>query len=80
VVIAYAAPAQDGVHTLSGVALPILCKLHRIASMVRRRRRKTKSGSTWSDEELVDVVRAAEDMQDELKEEKKRMDALILSQ
>jgi hypothetical protein len=48
--------------------------------MVRRRRRKTKSGSMWSDEDLVDVVRAAEDMQDELKEEKKRMDALILSQ
>lgn len=40
------------------------------------RRRRSLNGKTWDDDEHIDMVQAADDLQDDLRDEKKRLDAL----
>jgi hypothetical protein len=75
VVSTFSGPAVENLHTLTGVSLPLFCKMHRIASLARGRR--AKRNVAWSDDELVDVVRSADELEQELKDEKTRMDALV---
>lgn len=86
VVSAFSRPASDNLHTLTGVSLPLFCKMYRIAALVRQRRSKrsgkasssASASGAWSDDGLVDMVRSAEELEAELAEEKKRMDALVI--
>jgi transcriptional activator protein UGA3 len=71
--------APETLHTLTGLSLPLFGKIHRIAALVRQRRTKHRS-ATWSDEALIDIVQSATRLEAELKEEKHRLDALILGE
>jgi hypothetical protein len=62
--------------------------MHRIATLATQRRNKTKlqsNGKTkeneplWTDEELYDIVLAADGVEKQLAEEKTRMEALVRS-
>jgi transcriptional activator protein UGA3 len=75
-VSAFSRPASDKFHTLTGVSLPLFCKISRIAALVRQRH--SKRNGAWSDDDLVDMVRSAEELETELAEDKTRMDALVI--
>jgi hypothetical protein len=40
-------------------------------------KRRSMIGQTWDDDQHIDIVQAVDDLQDDLREEKKRLDALI---
>jgi hypothetical protein len=58
-----------------GISFSLLGLMYRVTELVRRRR--TLRGTTWDDDQHVDIVQAAEDLQDLLRDEKKRLDALV---
>jgi len=64
---------MDGLNTLTGVCLPLFIKMYRIARLTKLRREAT----VWGDEDLIDFVTAAEELEVELQAEKKRMDELV---
>ncbi|ORY35758.1 fungal-specific transcription factor domain-domain-containing protein [Naematelia encephala] len=74
---AYARPAIDGLHTLTGVSLQSFCIMHQIADLIRQKQEHTRSG--WTDEDLADFLGRAESLEKDLEKEKKRLDALIRS-
>jgi len=49
--------------------------MRRVIDLVRRRR--SLHGKTWDDDQHVDMVEAADELQDGLREEKKRLDILV---
>lgn len=88
----YSNSSSDYLHTLTGACFPLFCKMHRIATLATQRRLKAKkrAGGTlahqgvattlntiWTDEELYDLVLAADEVEQQLKEEKKQMEALV---
>lgn len=50
--------------------------MHRLAALVRQRRER--SGKGWSDENLFDAIQRATELEKDLTNEKKRLDALVL--
>ncbi|WVQ77263.1 hypothetical protein IAR50_006947 [Cryptococcus sp. DSM 104548] len=75
----YHSSSLETLHTLTGASLPLFSTMHRIASLVRQRRAKRGKGAGWSDEELMDVVTPARALEKVLDDEKKRLDALVLT-
>lgn len=60
-------------HTLTGVNLPVFCKMYRVIKLIRERR---SSGDVQSDA-LLEVVGAAEELEDELEAERQRVESLV---
>ncbi|TYJ53754.1 hypothetical protein B9479_005592 [Cryptococcus floricola] len=75
----YHPSSLETLHTLTGASLPLFSTMHRIASLVRQRRAKRGKRAWWSDEELMDVVTPARELERVLEDEKKRLDALVLA-
>ncbi|WWD17573.1 hypothetical protein CI109_102014 [Kwoniella shandongensis] len=71
----HSSTALETLHTLTGVSLPLFSTMHRVAALVRQRR--SRRGKGWSDEDLLDVVQPALDLEAALTEEKKRLDHLV---
>jgi hypothetical protein len=69
----FSSQAVHHLNTLTGACLPLFIKMHRIASLTKRCRFR----QTWNDDALVDTVQEAETIEIELKDEKKRMDAMV---
>lgn len=69
----FSSQAVHHLNTLTGACLPLFIKMHRIASLTKRCRGRRE----WNDDTLVDTVEEAETLENELKEEKKRMDAMV---
>lgn len=76
VITRYSASASESLHSLTGVSLPVFTKIHRIAAL-HRQRREHGALDVWSDDQLLDLVRAAEEIEGELREEKRRLDAVL---
>ncbi|KAK8858953.1 hypothetical protein IAR55_003184 [Kwoniella newhampshirensis] len=68
---------METLHTLTGVSLPLFSTMHRVAELVRRRR--AKRGKGWSDEDLLDSVKPALNLEAALTEEKTRLDHLVMT-
>lgn len=66
--------SRRGLFPLTGITFPLFSLVRRVLSLVHRRR--AIAGTTWDDDQHVDMVEAAEALLEELKEEKKRMDRL----
>ena len=49
--------------------------MHRIAELTKISRKRER----WDDESLIDIVAAAERLEEELREEKRRLDGMIRS-
>ena len=74
----YSASSVDFLHTLTGVCFPLFCKMHRIACLASQRRNKAKAqmqmlnaemgtmGDSWTDEQLYDLVAAADHVERQL--------------
>lgn len=75
VVRAHSDASHDALHTLTGVNLPLFSKMYQIAAAQRQRRTNSLQGIT--DEALLDAVRFADELEGELHEEKRRLDALV---
>lgn len=72
---AHSASALDTLHTLTGVSLPLFSKIYRIAALIQQRRGKVGG---WSDEGLMDLIQPCGEIEEELREEKLRLDGLVL--
>lgn len=75
IVAAQSQTSLDALHTLTGVNLPLFAKMYRIAA-AHRQRRSYVAGI--NDEALLDTVRFADELEVELHDEKRRLDALVL--
>ncbi|KAL1410868.1 hypothetical protein Q8F55_001811 [Vanrija albida] len=62
-------------NTLTGMNVPIITKMYRIAELIRRRR--SAPDGILGDAALSDVVDEAEQLESELQDEKRRLDALV---
>lgn len=62
--------ASESLHGLTGVSLPLFSKIHRIAALHKQRR---DIGNEWTDDQLLDLVRTAEAIEAELRDEKRRL-------
>ena len=88
VLLTYSNPSSDYLNTLTGACFPVFCRFNRIATLASQRRQKSRGQSTrrpgdesvlWSDEELYDLVSSAREIEEELKEDKKQMEAMVKS-
>lgn len=72
------------VHTLTGLSLPIFITMYRIAGLIRKKRDRAsqslREGIAWSYEDLADLVREAEKIQQDLDNEKRLIDEVIESE
>lgn len=66
--------ARNSLTPLLGISFPLLDLIKRSIDVLRRRR--SLNGKTWDDDEHLDMVQAADELQDELRDEKKRLDVL----
>ena len=93
VLLTFSNPSSDHLHTLTGACFPVFCRLNRIATLASQRRQKSRrterktgegqassSRPLWSDEELYDLVTAAKEIENELVNDKKKMDVLVKSE
>lgn len=78
VLVAHNRAAPETLHTLTGLSLPLFIKMHRIAALIRLRR--NQPGGRWTDEALVDIAQSAEEIENELKEDKRKMAALVVGE
>ncbi len=70
----YTELAIDSLHTLCGVGLQCFVIMHKIAGLIRRRR---ASKEQWSDDILADLVSHAEQLEQDLEDERIRLDVMI---
>ncbi|ORY27123.1 fungal-specific transcription factor domain-domain-containing protein [Naematelia encephala] len=73
----YCRTGLETLNTLTGASLPLFAKMHRIAALVHQRR--SKRGKGWSDDDLLDVVQPAMELEEALTKEKKRLDELVIT-
>ncbi|OWZ62588.1 hypothetical protein AYX14_00008 [Cryptococcus neoformans] len=66
----------EALNTLTGASLPLFSTMHRLAALVRQRR--GRRGKGWSDQNLLDGMQRAMELEKDLTNEKKRLDALLL--
>lgn len=67
----------EALNTLTGASLPLFSTMHRLAALVRQRR--GRRGKGWSDEDLFDALQRAMELEKDLTDEKKRLDALLIA-
>lgn len=66
----------EALNTLTGASLPLFSTMHRLAALVRQQR--GRRGKGWSDQNLLDGMQRAMELEKDLTNEKKRLDALLL--
>jgi hypothetical protein len=60
----------SALHTLTGVNLPVFCKMYRVIKLIRQRRQSEGDG-------LLEVLGSAEQLEDELEAERQRVETLV---
>lgn len=76
-ILKHAQGQLDAVHTLTGVNLPVFCKMYRVIELIRRRRQASSGGNVQNSHALLEVVGSAEQLEEELEEERQRVEALV---
>lgn len=68
---------QENLTPLAGLSFPLLSCIRRLGELVKRRRDMVDQ--TWDDDQHIDIVQAVDDLQDQLKQEKERLNVLTKS-
>lgn len=65
----------SALHTLTGVNLPVFCKMYRVIKLIQRRRQTSEQSDS-----LLEVLSEAEQLEDELEVERQRVETLVRSE